>query len=196
MQRKTCNLLLLATAVTMTGCATSEPSRHGFHAAFQSVAPFQAGQLDVWVLGVTVSHSGEAAVDLFRPGSWPSFQIAPCASTSDVMDAHQATLSRTPPRRAPFVTAERDFVLTTLDQNGVELCSQIYPVIVDEAIEGPPSAPGKTDWVWRWRRPDPFHFTAAIPRDRTAAIRLSGWKGTKTTIVAISDLKRRFVAGE
>lgn len=188
---RTETVLLLCTAAVLAcaACSSRSVPSHGFEPA----APVtQGAQVSVWAVVVTIDpDNGKPEVSAFTPSTAFEELIAPCTSAEQVADAHRAHL----PRRAPVQgrhESTRDAVLESLNQRGEIVCRRIYRVVIDRPIEGPPSGPGKTDWVWITRRETTFYFSAHIPRDGVAAIRVSGWRGVRARSFAIPELQQHF----
>ncbi|MEA2327663.1 MAG: hypothetical protein QOE68_2622 [Thermoanaerobaculia bacterium] len=178
--------LLFGGAITLA-CAMGGQQENGFDAITQAIGD---ETIDSWVLMFEIDRRGKPKVTLFRDGRWPVTQIAPCAPAAHVRDVRAGTLPTGAPPYA--TTVRRDAIVTTLDSRGDRMCNRIYPVTIEQAIEIPPLPDGKTGWAWTSSHNDPKFFTAQVPKQRVAAIRVSGWRGLRPTTFTIADLKKRF----
>jgi hypothetical protein len=178
-----------AAVFACAACCSHAVASHGFVAGREVAG---APQVSVWAMVVTLDpRSGEPGVTAFRPSLAYETEVAPCASTAEAADAHRARLPRKPRAPAPH-DSKRDAVLESLNETGVVICRRIYPVVIDRALEAPPSGPGKMDWVWTTQRETTFFFTARVPQGSATAFRVSGWRGVRARTFAVSELQRRF----
>jgi hypothetical protein len=136
---------------------------------------------------VNIDAHGQPSIAAFVSSQAYESQIAPCAPASDLRDAQRASLPRETVLHPPQ-SFTLDAVVTALDENGRAGCARIYPVVIDQALEIPPLPDGKTGWGWTVKRNDPFYFTASIPRQGVAAVRVTGWRGVRPAVFKVESI--------